>query len=435
MSPIKTIASGKLRLAVIGMGDRMTHMARQICNADTDAEIVAAIDPDMGAAKARAAGAKLPGSQGIRFFSDVESLVACAADFDALLIGTQCHLHTPMAVAVAATHLPLFLEKPVAISWDQLHGLASAYAGRETSVVVSFPLRMTQHVQTAAEIIRTGRLGTVNQIQAVNNVPYGGVYFGQWYRDYEKTGGLWLQKATHDLDYINHLMAVAGNGARPVQITAMHSRTVYGGNMPPDLKCSQCDRTDVCPESPQNLLLRGSDGGVLNHTKPQPDSDHLCTFSRNILHQDAGSALVMYSNGAHAAYVQNFLPRGSAGLRGATIIGYEATLRFDWQSDTITLFDHHHNRVDRIEIASAGMHGGGDAALARNFVNVVRGRDVSGSSLSEGLLSAAMCLGARDAAEQGATQPIPAFSTRPLSPVNVTPHGPIEPSALHPSKR
>ena len=60
------------------------------------------------------------------------------------------------------------------------------------TVVVSFPLRTTPLFTTALEVVRSGRLGTVNQIQANNNVPYGGVYYGLWYRNYDDTGGLWL---------------------------------------------------------------------------------------------------------------------------------------------------------------------------------------------------------------------------------------------------
>ena len=419
----------RIKLAVIGMGVRITHMARLMCEADPDVRVVAIADPAGTAAAQRAAAAKLPDAEGIRLYADVRQLLANADDFDALLIGTRCHLHAELAAAVAHTGLPLFLEKPVAISWDQLRALQKAYAGRRTPIVVSFPLRLTAHVQTAVEILRSGRLGAVNQVQAVNNVPYGGVYFGQWYRDYEKTGGLWLQKATHDLDYVNCLMsaAVAGTTVQPLSVAAMHGRTAMGGSVEPDLRCSDCGNTEQCAESPVNLTIRGSDGGMLNYQPPTPDADHACAFSSSILHQDAGSALVMYSNGAHASYVQNFLPRQSAGQRGATVIGFEATLRFDWHSDTVTVIDHHRERVDRIAVAAGSNHGGGDEALARNFVGVVRGREASRSTLESGLLSAALCLAARDAANQGVNQSIPNFETS-AAVAQLTPRGPVEPS-------
>jgi len=73
------------------------------------------------------------------------------------------------------------------------------------SVVVSFPLRVTPLFQKVLEIVRSGRIGDINQVVAHNFVPYGGVYFGHWYRDFAASGGLFLQKATHDFDYLNLL--------------------------------------------------------------------------------------------------------------------------------------------------------------------------------------------------------------------------------------
>jgi predicted dehydrogenase len=402
-------------------------MAKMVCAADPDVRVTLIVDPRGKQAVEAAVSAGLPGASDIQVLPDIQSLIDRADQVDALMIGTPCNLHATAATQVAVMRLPIFLEKPVAISWEQLEALDEAYKGREESVVVSFPLRLTDHVQKAAEILRTGRLGTINQVQAINNVPYGGVYFGQWYRDYQKTGGLWLQKATHDLDYINHLVAAASAGARPVSITAMHSRTVYGGTLPEGLLCSECDRVVACPESPQNLAQRGSDGGMLNYAVPSIHSDHLCAFSKSIKNQDAGTAIIMYSDGVHAAYSQNFLTRGSAGRRGATITGYHATLQFDWQSDLITVIDHHRDNVDRIKVESQGAHGGGDSALARDFVDVIRGRGVSHSPLDQGILSAAMCMAAKEAAEFGMTQKLLQYGTRRTDSTNIRPRGTVEP--------
>jgi predicted dehydrogenase len=388
------------------------------------------VDPRGKQAVESAIADGLPDADQICVLPDIGSLLDHADQIDALMIGTPCNLHASSAVQVASLKLPVFLEKPVAISWEQLESLSQAFQGREESVVVSFPLRLTDHVQKAAEILRSGRLGTINQVQAINNVSYGGVYFGQWYRDYEKTGGLWLQKATHDLDYINHLVAAASAGARPVSITAMHSRTVYGGTLPERLRCSECDRVVACPESPRNLAVRGNDGGMLNYAVPGVHSDHLCAFSKSIKNQDAGTAMVMYSDGVHAVYSQNFLTRGSAGRRGATITGYHATLQFDWQSDVITVIDHHRENVDRIDVPSQAGHGGGDAALARNFVDVILGRGASLSPLDEGILSAAMCLAAKEAAEFGMTRKVLQYGSRRTDSTNIRPRGAVEPVAI-----
>lgn len=49
-------------------------------------------------------------------------------------------------------------------------------------MVVSFPLRVTPLVKLAKEIVQSGKLGSIKHVQAVNNVPYGGVYYHSWYR-------------------------------------------------------------------------------------------------------------------------------------------------------------------------------------------------------------------------------------------------------------
>jgi predicted dehydrogenase len=246
-----------------------------------------------------------------------------AGDLDALMIGTRCNIHTPMAVKAASTGLPLYLEKPVAISQEQIAALRDAYRGREKSVVVSFPMRVTPLFQAVMEVVESGRLGVVNQVQAVNYVPYGGVYYArETYRDFDVTGGMWLQKATHDFDYLNALLGV------PTAVSAVMTRKAYGGGMPHDLRCSACDRAGTCLESPTGVARRGDDGGV-------GTSDHLCVFGDGIELQDAGAALISYEEGTHASYTQNFLSRRSAGSRGATITGYQATLSFDWYVGTV----------------------------------------------------------------------------------------------------
>src|SRR3546814_15437632 len=70
---------------------------------------------------------------------------------------------------------------------------SSDVCSSDLSVVVSLPQRVTPLLQAVLEVVRSGRLGTINQVQAFNYVNYGGVYFGQWYRYYATTGGLWLQ--------------------------------------------------------------------------------------------------------------------------------------------------------------------------------------------------------------------------------------------------
>ncbi len=396
-----------LRLGIIGAGSRASGMVGTMRAVDSEVSVAVVADVNETGAREKLARAKVP-FETTRFVDSPEKLVERAGELDGIVIGTRCDLHTRMGVIASQAELPVFLEKPVAISHEQIAQLGAAYEGREESVVISFPLRVTPLFQKVLEILRSGRLGVINQIQASNYVPYGGVYYGQWYRDYPTTGGLWLQKATHDFDCINYLA-----GAAPNSVVAMSSRKIYGGTMPEELWCSKCDRVDVCSESPKAHEARGDDGGM-------GKGDHACAFSESVKHQDAGSALIMYENGVHASYAQNFIARRSAGTRGAKITGYLGTLSFDWYTDAISIIEHHGKAVENFKVTVAEGHHGGDWGLAKNFVKVMRGEEKSRTPLNDGLLSAAMCLAARCSEESRRIEEVRyrkgTIDPRPLTP-------------------
>jgi predicted dehydrogenase len=382
-----------IRLAVIGAGLRASQMLARMHRTDPEVRVVAVADPNATIARHSLKTAGAPADDAI-FFPSTETLLAEADHLDGVVLGTRCDLHSPLAVKIAPRGIPLFLEKPVGISVDQLRALREAYRGREDSVVVAFPLKMSPLFQKALAIVKSGRLGIVNQVFAHNFVGYGGVYYGQWYRDFDVIGGLWLQKATHDFDYINQLV-----GCPPSFIAAMETQKIYGGDMPNDLRCSQCDRTSTCPESPANISVRGDDGGM-------GYEDHLCAFSKSIRNHDAGSAIIGYSDGTHASYSQNFVSRRSAHARGARVTGYEATLEFDWAKQLIRVVEHHGKGVQEISIPAIEGHNGGDEYLVRNFLGIIRGEESSKSTLADGILSAAMCLAARTSANTATFRPI-----------------------------
>ncbi len=386
-----------IKLAVIGAGARGWDLARQAMTLSRQVRVTAIVDPDAKAVRTRiTADGGTP--DGIAFYQDIDSFLGRANDCDGLIIASRCSTHADLAARVAGLGKPLFLEKPVAITMEQLAALRQAYQGRMDRVVVSFPLRLTPLFRAVLAVIATGRLGTINQVQAFNNVPYGGVYFGHWYRDYSETGGLWLQKATHDFDYINLLIR-----QRPVMVAAVGTRAVYGGSRPCDLKCSQCPDTATCPESPVAHLRRGDTGGMAS----KPGGDHDCAFSDCIKHDDASSALIVYENGVHASYTQNFVSRRSAARRGAVVTGYHATLIFDWYGGAPQVIDHFEKRVEPIVVPPVvSGHAGGDEALLANFINVIRKSEPSLSTLQDGMLSAAMCVAATESAAARVFQPV-----------------------------
>lgn len=124
-------------------------------------------------------------------------------------------------------------------------------------------------------------------------------------------------------------------------------------------------------------------------------------FSVDTGNEDSGSVIIEYDNGMHVVYSQNFIVRNGAGKRGARFIGYKGTLEFDFRTGIVTVY-HHHDKIVETHNLSEGAEGhfGGDYILIDNFVDVMKGCERSHSPLSEGILSAELCLSAKKSSQE-----------------------------------
>ena len=384
-----------INLGVVGYGGRMHGLVSRVFRqVDADVRVVGIVDPDEVGVRARLE----PCDQDAVFHDSLNEMVR-ARRLDGLAIGTRCNLHAPYAIQAAEYDLPLYLEKPVAISMQQATDLERAFRKTACPVVVSFPLRVSPLCVLARRYIEEGAVGSAVHVTAVNYVPYGTVYWEAPYRNWEITGGLFLQKATHDLDYMMYLM-----GSPIVRVAAMAARGhVFGGTKASGLVCSQCDEQETCLESPQNRQRNGTTGVY---------EDHPCVFSVDCgsvathLNADASSALVEFASGAHGAYTQVCYARRDAATRGATVSGYLGTVGFDWYTNEL-LRVRHHAPYSATERASGNMsHFGGDVELARDFIGLIKGTATSRTPIETGLRSVYACLAASESADDGAFVPV-----------------------------
>lgn len=373
------------KIGIIGFGGRIQSLVINEFGYYPELQIVAIADADLKGAKERVETVKFLDVKKIRFYEKGEEML-CNEQLDGVFVGTRCNLHKTYAMEVLKRNLPLFLEKPVVTTLDDYYELKEMADATDAVGMTSFPLRLTPILQKVKEIYDSGVLGTLSQIQAYNNVPYGRVYYKYWYRDERITGGLFLQKATHDLDYINYVL-----GKQPVEICAMESKMVYKGDKSADLKCENCPEQDTCYESTKVIREQAGD---------EPYGEY-CSYGEDVGNHDSATILMRYADGMHAVYTQNFVVRKEAGKRGMRMIGQKATVEFDWVTNEIQLFWHNDNKVERIFVRPEawGGHGGGDHILIRDFAAILNG-DISRSSLQDGLQSAYLCLKAKESAEK-----------------------------------
>ena len=386
------------KLAVIGLGSRIRWLLGQLDTFDADVKLVAAVDPNEAHIRTIMEPEKLAG---VTFYPDPDTMLQ-QAEPDAVMIGTTCNFHTAYAQKVLARNLPLFLEKPVSISQEQVIDLYRAAQASSSEVVVSFPLRLSRLAAMAKEVIDSGVLGTVENVQAVNNVPfYGSNYFHGWMRNDALTGGLWLQKATHDLDYVNFLL-----GRPPVRLIAVESKTVFKGDMPAGLYCLDCPKQDTCPESQKNLFYLQGIIEDMHKAKDWWDGRWQCCFAEDTGNHDSATAILQYADGSHLTYTQNFYARRSAAKRGGRFIGYKGTMEFDFYSDEVAVHHHQSARVDRLHLdALGGGHHGGDTELLHDFLAIIHRTGPSRATLTDGIISAQLCLMARESCATNAFVP------------------------------
>jgi len=371
------------KIGFIGYGLRSRTMLEAFRSVEADITVAAVADPRREEIEQQKRGDEL--FAGTRYFDDALTMLD-TAELDGVFIGTRCSLHTSMAIEVLNRNLPLFLEKPVCTSEEQYAALKEAARGKLDRAVVSFPLRVTAVAQEMKKIAQSGELGRITMVQAVNNVPYGSVYYHSWYRDPAETGGLFLQKTTHDIDYIRCLI-----GETPTRVFAHTEKLYFKGDKPANLHCPDCAEYRTCCESSYVV-------GKIRKEEVQGDC---CCFAVDTGNEDMATATFLCPSGTIISYNQNFMVKKSAARRGCRLVGTRGSAEFDFYTGKIR-----HDCYDTAQtithefLPGNGNHFGGDEALALDYMNLLNGGKPA-ASLADGLVSAACCLGARRATREG----------------------------------
>ena len=379
------------RLGIVGFGARSNGNRTRLQDLSPEVQLVGVVDPH----EARVRELRLlPHEQDqVTFYADLGEMLR-EASLDALMIGSLDHQHAPQALEAAQYDVPLFLEKPVAVSMEQTFALERAFGNSRCQVVVSFPMRAAPLGALTYQYIQEGAIGSPEHVVATNYVPYGTSFFDSpTYRDYQVTQGLFSQKATHDFDCMMYLM-----GSTVTRVAAFASQgRVFGGNRPAGLRCSQCDETRTCLESPESRRRTGSSEEI---------GDHLCLFGEDLgtpetgMNEDASSALMEFASGAHGLYTQVFYTRRDAGARHHVYSGYHGTLQLDWYKNEVRRVRHHAPYTDVSSVAG-NSHALGDYALVRNFLEVIGGTGTSHSTIWHGIQSSYVCMAAKESARTG----------------------------------
>ncbi len=149
-------ANDRPHIGVIGMGGRGTGIAEE---AKQFGEIVAVCDVDRK--HAEAAQARYGGTPEI--YGDYRQLLD-RQDIDVVLNATPDHWHTAINVAACQAGKDVYAEKPLTLTIDEGKILRRVVEQTGRIVQVGTQQRSEKWFQTAIELVRNGRVGTLNEV-------------------------------------------------------------------------------------------------------------------------------------------------------------------------------------------------------------------------------------------------------------------------------
>ena len=343
-----------------------------------------------------------PGLKDIPFYTDPREMLA-KENINTVVIATWCSAHYEMVKICVKHGVNILLEKPIAITSEDIEACWQLLKNYPKVVSVNFTMRDAPVSQAAGRHIQSGTIGEMVSIQYVNNVHYGDGYFRKWMRTRRDVGNLLLQKATHDFDIINSMV-----GLKPVRIAAFGSRKVYGGDKADDLTCDVCELKRSCPMSIYKLQMEAG-------RELPPPHQRLCVYAREIDIDDNHVVIIEYEGGVTASYSQTFNAPQRGGQRGGSFIGTEGILNLNYYGQSEEIHGMPLNGSSHIDITryhqkpATHLHEVYDWNGHNHFdgtefgllakLNQLRGGDAASGTIEEGYISAKMCLAAQESIE------------------------------------
>jgi predicted dehydrogenase len=291
---------------------------------------------------------------------------------DTLMVTTVDAFHGECIVNALKRGVKVVTEKPMTIDEKQTQAVLDAERAAGKPITVTFNYRYAPKHRKIKELIMSGEIGRVTSVDFswYLDTRHGADYFRRWHRLREKSGSLWVHKATHHFDLINWWL-----DADPTEVSAFGSLTNYGKAGPfRHTTCRGCPHQSKCDyywditKDPQLMEL---------YVKCESaDGYHRdgCVYKEDINIFDTMNAIVRYSTGVNMSYsVNTFMPIEGYrvafnGTKGRLEVrDYERQPWDPGEETEMHLIKNFGKRV-KVDIPTAtGGHGGGDDVL-RNLV-------------------------------------------------------------------
>ena len=409
----------KITVAIAGLGSRGLQTYAKCLEKFADrAEIVAVADirPDRVAVAAQRYNVAPD-----MCFDSVESMLQQPKLADVMFICTPDDVHYLPAMGALEKGYHLLLEKPAARSVKECRDIAELAERKGLNVVVCHVLRYTVFYQKIKELIDTGRVGDIMNIEAIERVGY-------WHQAHSFVRGNWhvaadttpmiLAKCCHDMDLLLWL-----TGKTCEKVTSFgHLSHFNAANRPegaPERCGDDCPVAASCPYNAQAYYLdkfhRYGNAWPVNVVAPEPTEEKLiqalkekdygrCVYRMNNDVVDHQVVSLQLADDVTVAFTMTaFSDKGGRCMR---VMGTKAEIFADMEKDLITLmpFGGEEEVFDIRKIATdLSGHGGGDIKMVEDYLDVLEGKPMPSAmtTIARSVESHYICLAAEESRVKG----------------------------------
>ncbi len=396
---------------IVGAGHRSMTYARYALTHPDRLRIVGVADPDE---ERRRAAQRLYGLPESMLFESAEELAAHGRLADAVINGTMDRDHVPTSLPLLDAGYDMLLEKPFAVSEEEVRTLADAALRYNRKVMICHVLR---YAPFYAEIHRRlPLLGKIQGIETTEHVSHHhmlvGFVRGKW-RNTALAGhhSMLLAKCCHDIDLIMWMKS----GIAPVRVASFGGMQQFRPENAPAGAGERClvdcppEVESSCPFSARKQYLEHPQrwsfyvwSDLESAENPTPEqkaallrtSDYgRCAYKTDCETVDNQTVIIQFADGSIASH--NMLSGTPVPQRTIHITGErgEITGRADDARFTIRLLDPHSpaeyteetvdvNALSGDTSGVRGGHGGGDERLTADFVSLLSGDPPSESCTS-----------------------------------------------------
>ena len=333
-------------------------------------------------------------------YASAEEMFAKGRLADVLCVCTQDRQHYAHAMAALKLDYHLLLEKPVSVTAEHCKDIEQLANERGRHVIVCHVLRYTVFYQTLKDLLDDGAVGEIVSVQANERVGFWhqahSYVRGNWAVE-EKSAPMLLAKCCHDMDIILWL-----TGKHCLRVSSFGSLRHFKPEFAPKgaaARCTDgCPAADTCPYNAERfymgMIREGKTGWPINILTTQHDEEGVmqalkngpygrCVYSCGNDVVDHQVINLELEDGVTVSFSMcGFTKHNEREIR---IMGTHGEIHGDLETKTIRVMpfvgEEYTIDVTKLTTDFSG-HGGGDARMLEEFIDLLQGTSQGSKSLT-----------------------------------------------------